>query len=76
MPQTLREIYRLITNPPVVPDGATLRSERTAAKISLRTAADQLNTWPIRLSRLERQLDYDNNLAARYEIWLSAQRAA
>ena len=36
-----REIYRPLTNPPVVPDGATLRSERTAAKISLQTAASK-----------------------------------
>ena len=71
-----REMYRLLTNPPVVPDGAILRTERTAAKISLQTAADQLNTWPIRLSRLERGLDHDNNLAARYEIWLNTQKAA
>ncbi len=71
-----REIYRLLTNPPVVPNGATLRSQRTAAKISLETAADQLNTWPIRLSRLERGLTHNTALATRYQTWLSTQKAA
>lgn len=71
-----REIYRLLTNPPVVPIGADLRTERTTAKISLQTAADSLNTWPTRLSRLERGLDHDTALATRYQTWLSTQQAA
>ena len=71
-----REIYRLLTNPPEVISGPELRAQRVAAKISLQTAADHLNTWPIRLSRLERGLDHNNNLATRYQNWLNTQQAA
>lgn len=71
-----REIYRLLTNPPAVPHGTDLRAARNNAKISLATAASQLNTWPIRLSRLERGLHHDNDLATRYQTWLNTQQAA
>jgi transposase len=67
-----REVYTLITSPPSVPDSASLR----AAQITLATAAAQLGTWDTRLSRLERGLTHDSDLASRYyQQWLSHQTA-
>jgi len=71
-----REVYELITSPPTVPDGASLRAARTAARITLATAAAQLGTWDTRISRLERGLTHDSDLARSYQHWLSHQTAA
>jgi hypothetical protein len=60
---------------PSVPDGAALRAG-TAARITLATAAAQLGTWDTRISRLERGLTHDSDLARRYQHWLSHQTAA
>lgn len=65
-----REVYRLITKPAAIIDGNTLRITRNTASISLDTAARALNSWPIRISRLERGLVYDTDLARRYQDWL------
>ncbi len=62
-----REVYRLLTNPPVVPNGAELRIARNAARISLATAAEALGTWPTRISQLERAITHDAELANRYQ---------
>jgi transposase len=70
-----REVYNLITSPPPVPDGASLRAARTAARITLATAAAQLGTWDTRISQLERGLTHDSDLASRYQHWLSHQTA-
>lgn len=66
-----REIYQLITNPPPTPTGQQLRTARTAANITLATAAEHLNTYPIRLSELERGITHDNELATRYHQWIT-----
>lgn len=71
-----REACKLITSPPAVPNGASLRAARTAARITLATAAAQLGTWPTRISHLERGLTHDGDLASRYQQWLSHQTAA
>lgn len=71
-----REIFRLITAPASVPAGPELRAARTTAHISLTDAADTLGTWPIRLSRLERSLDHDTELATRYQLWLNDRTPA
>jgi hypothetical protein len=39
-------------------------------------AAETLGTWPIRISRLEQGLDFDRDLADKYQAWLRAQEAA
>lgn len=65
-----REIYQLITKPAAVINGTELRTARNTAGISLETAAQALATWPIRLSRLERGLALDADLADRYKNWL------
>ena len=62
-----REIFKLLTDPQPVVTGHELRSSRNAAMISLTTAAEHLGTWPIKLSRLERSLDHDTDLANRYK---------
>ncbi len=68
-----REIFRLLTNPQPAPDGAALRQQRNAVRASLQTAAQALDTWPIRISRLERGLDHNTDLATRYQQWLHNQ---
>lgn len=70
-----REVFRLLTNPAAVPNGADLRTNRLAAYVSLATAAEALGTWPIRISRLERGLTYDADLAHRYQLWLHERSA-
>jgi transposase len=70
-----REIYQLLTRPPAVPVGADLREQRTATGLTLDQAASALGTWPIRISRLERSLDHDTDLANRYHHWLTHQTA-
>ena len=70
-----REIYQLLTNPPAVPTIDDLRPRRTAAGITLTHAADQLDIWPTRLSRLERGHTRDDELADRYRRWLTQNAA-
>jgi transposase len=41
-----REIYRLLTDPPAIPDGADLRRRRHQASLPLRVIAEALATWP------------------------------
>lgn len=71
-----REMFRLLTNPSIVPVGGELRSARLNAAITLAVAAEALGTWPIRLSELERGLTHDAELARRYDSWLRAGQAA
>ena len=70
-----REIYQLLTNPPAVPNGADLRDSRNQAGLSLATAAAELATSPITISRLERGLGHDTELATRYQHWLTQTAA-
>ena len=70
-----REIYRLLTNPPTVPDAAELRVSRTAAKLTLANAAEALGTQQTRISNLERGLVHDTDLATRYREWLKQSAA-
>jgi len=71
-----REVFRLLTKPVAVPLGAELRESRKAAKLSLQTVADQLNTWPIRVSEIERGVAYDSDFATRYQDWLRSESVA
>lgn len=70
-----REIHRLLVNDSVVIRGSDLRLQRKHAQISLETAANQLDTWPIAISRLERELTHDTRLANQYQAWLLNQAA-
>lgn len=64
-----REIYRMLTDPPTVPNGADLRAARAAAGISLAVVADALGTRPTRISELERGIKHNADLATRYQLW-------
>jgi transposase len=65
-----REMFKLLTKPPAVPLGAQLRALRTQARLTLTDAAQALGTWPITISRLERGIHHDAELATRYHLWL------
>lgn len=67
-----REIHSLLVKDHLVITGDELRAERTRKGRSLTQAATELNTWPIKLSRLERGLDHDTEMVARYHSWLDA----
>ncbi len=65
-----REMFKLLTHPPAVPHGNDLRVLRTRARLTLADAAEALSSWPIAISRLERGLSHDAELARRYQLWL------
>jgi transcriptional regulator with XRE-family HTH domain len=64
-----------LIHPQSVPVGSQLRIERNAAKISLTRVSNELGTYPLRVSRLERGLDHDREFAERYQAWLRDQIA-
>lgn len=67
-----REIHSLLVKDHAVLTGTELRAARARNHQSLTEAAKALNTWPIKLSRLERGLDHDTEMTARYQAWLQA----
>jgi transposase len=71
-----REVFRTLTRPEAIPVGADLHDARTAAGFNLNQVAAVLRVDPTRVSRLERALDFDRELANRYAAWLTAQNAA
>ncbi len=70
-----REIYNVITNPPAIPTGHDIRQRRLQHDITLTSMALALDVAPIRLSRLERSLDFNNDLAQRADHWLTHNAA-
>ena len=62
-----REVFRLLTNPPSVPDIALLRARRAFVGITLAAVANHLGTTPIQISRLEAAFSTALN-------WLAATR--
>ena len=71
-----REIFRLLTKPRQVFNGDELHQSRNAAGITVTTAAAALETRPILISRLERSIHHNHDLAARHQTWLASQNAA
>jgi transposase len=71
-----REMFKLLTKPPAVPLGSELRALRTQARLTLADAAVALGTWPIAISRLERGISHDAELARRYQLWLQPRAQA
>jgi transposase len=65
-----REIYRLIVEPVTVRAGADLRSIRLSRGFSLAVVAAELGASMNTISRLERALIHNSDLAKRYEHWL------
>lgn len=70
-----REIYQIITNPPRVPTGPEIRQRRLQADITLTALANAIDVAPIRLSRVERGLDFNTNLAQHAHDWLTQNAA-
>jgi transcriptional regulator with XRE-family HTH domain len=68
-----REIYRQFTNPQAAPNSADLRQKRTDLGLTLAGAAGHLDQWPSVISRLERGLIRNDDLATRYRQWLTEQ---
>jgi transposase len=66
-----REMFQLLTNPSLVPVGMKLRVTRTEARVTLATAATAMGTTGTTISRLERGLQHNSELAGRYEEWLT-----
>jgi hypothetical protein len=52
------------------------RCDIEGSGITLATAAEALETWPIRISELERGLTHDAQLARRSQLWLHHEQAA
>ncbi len=69
-----REIYHLLTNPPPTPDGNDLRCLRQNTPTTLAQAATALQTYPTRLSQLERGIRHNHQLATRYHQWLTTHQ--
>lgn len=67
----VREIHHVLLAPPTaVP--ADLRRLRKQKRITLTQAAQALNTWPARLSDIERKTRPLPDLTDRYQTWLTA----
>lgn len=71
-----REVFGLLTKERHVPDTSDLRPARLAAGITLQIAATHFDTWPARISELERGLRRNDELERRYRAWLSTSTAA
>lgn len=67
-----REVFRLLVTPEAVPNGADLRTARITRGLSLRPVATALDTSVNSISRLERSIVFDTDLARRYERLLAS----
>ena len=67
-----REVFRLLVTPEAVPKGADLRTARITRGLSLGPVATALNTSINSISRLERSIVFDTDLARRYERFLAS----
>lgn len=68
-----REVFHLLTAPPVITDNRRneLRTTRLAAGLSLGQVATALDTWPARISEIERGTKPNTELEPRYRTWLA-----
>jgi len=65
-----REIHSLLVKDHVVITGAELRAQRVRTNKSLAQAAEAMNTCAIAMSRLERGITHNTEMATRYHTWL------
>lgn len=66
-----REVYTAITNPPTdLPTGTELRTLRTERNLTLTVVSSQFTTTPTNISRIERGLTHDTQLARKVRDWL------
>lgn len=70
-----REIYRQIFNPVPAPDITDLRQKRKSLRLTVNAVAGELSQWPSIISRLERGILRNDDLAASYRKWLEEQAA-
>ena len=70
-----REIYRQILNPVPAPDISDLRQKRKSLGLTVNAVAGELNQWPSIISRLERGILRNDDLATSYRKWLEEQAA-
>ena len=66
-----REVYRLLTNPHPATATNDLRALRQHVGATLQNAADQLNTWPSTISRIEHATAPNHHLVPAYRDWLN-----
>ncbi len=71
-----REVFWLLQNPAYEEIGPHLRNARQCAHISLQMVSDDLQVWPIKVSRIQRGLDHDHEFVERYQEWLAERTAA
>jgi transposase len=67
-----REIFTLLTRQVAVPEYADLRPARQAKNITVTAVANHFGLWPTVISRIERGLQRDDELAETYRNWLKA----
>jgi transposase len=65
-----REMYRQIFNPVPAPDITDLRQKRKSLALTIDAVAGELSQWPSIISRLERGLIRNDDLATSYRKWL------
>ncbi|MEU4174762.1 IS110 family transposase [Streptomyces sp. NPDC026589] len=65
-----REIFRYLTTTVAVPEIADLRPLRQSKNITLTAVAQHFGVWPTTISRLERGLSRDDDLAHAYRTWV------
>ncbi|MBE4742014.1 IS110 family transposase, partial [Streptomyces caniscabiei] len=65
-----REVFRCLTTTVTVPGIADLRPLRQARNITLTAVAQHFGVWPTTISRLERGLSRDDDLAHAYRDWI------
>ncbi|WP_427134341.1 transposase [Pseudarthrobacter sp. S9] len=70
-----REIYRQITNPHAAPNNADLRQKRNDLGLTLASVAGHLGQWPSVISRLQRGVIRNDDLATSYRQWLTERTA-
>jgi hypothetical protein len=68
-----REIYRQILNPIPAPATIDLRQKRKSLGLTINAVAGELSQWPSVISRLERGLMRNDDLATSYRKWLAEQ---
>ena len=67
-----REVYRALTGRLNIDDYADLRAARQAKKIPLSRVAEQFNTYPTKVARIELGQQRDDHFASAYRHWLQA----
>ncbi|WP_433889526.1 IS110 family transposase [Streptomyces sp. CA-111067] len=65
-----REMFRCLTTTVTIPGTADLRPMRQTRNITLTAVAQHFGVWPTTISRLERGLTRDDDLARTYRNWL------